>query len=306
MNLTIGVCAFNEGRNIKTLLNDILSQEGLPGTSSVIVVASGCTDDTTDVVREVMRDNPKILLVEEETRSGKAAAINRILAMCPRGLVTLVDADTRVPQDSVMKIVREFSDGKIGVVGALPIVDNSDCGAIAKSAAIVWRVMTQAMSELSVRDELSFVMGELYCFRTGILQRIPADVVNEDAYVATFARSRGYKVVIARGAYFVTKVPSSIPDYVAQKRRVIFGHQLIKARTGRYATSMEGIALNHRWALVRAVIREAASRPTSLIRALLILELEAVAGFLAWLDLKVGKQHVLWKRIETTKRPATS
>jgi cellulose synthase/poly-beta-1,6-N-acetylglucosamine synthase-like glycosyltransferase len=306
MNLTIGVCAFNEGRNIKTLLNDILSQEGLPGTSSVIVVASGCTDDTTGVVREVMRDNPKIRLIEEENRSGKATAINRILAMRPGGLVMLVDADTRVPRNSVMEVVREFSDEKIGVVGALPIVDNTDSGAVAKSAAIIWRVMTQAMSELSPRDELSFVMGELYCFRTSILQSIPADIVNDDAYIATFARSKGFKVVIAPQARFVTKVPSSIPDYLAQRRRVIFGHRLIKARTGRYATSMEGIALNHTWALVRATIREAASHPTSIIRALLILELEAIAGLLAWLDRKNGKQHVLWKRVETTKRSATS
>ncbi|WP_455285878.1 glycosyltransferase [[Eubacterium] cellulosolvens] len=301
MSLTIGVCAFNEGRNVKALLDDVLDQKGLPVTFSVIVVASGCTDNTADVVREVIRDDPRVLLVEEEIRSGKASAINQILAMCPSGLLALVDADTRLRQNSVMEVMRAFSDEKVGVVGALPVVGNAENGAVAKSAAIIWRVMSRALSELSVRGELSFVMGELYCFRTNIVRRIPAGVVNDDAYIASFVRGRGFKVVIAPGASFVTKVPSSILDYVAQRRRVTFGHLLIKARTGRFATSMEGIALNHTWTLVRALIREAASRPASMIRALLVMELEVVAGLLAWLDLKIGRQHVLWKRIETTK-----
>jgi cellulose synthase/poly-beta-1,6-N-acetylglucosamine synthase-like glycosyltransferase len=301
MSLTVGICAFNEERNIKALLDDVLSQEDLPETANVIVVASGCTDNTAGIVREVMTRDPRVLLVEEETRSGKASAVNQILAMCPSGLLALVDADIRLPRNSVMEVVRAFSDERIGAVGALPILGNAENGTVAKSAAIVWRVMSRALSELSMRGELSFVMGELYCFRTDIVKRIPAGVVNDDAYIATFVRSRGFKVVIAPGANFVTKVPSAIADYIAQRRRVTFGHLLIRTRTGRFATSMEGIALNHTSTLVRSMIREAVTRPTSIIRALLVLELEVAAGLLAWLDSKSGKQHVPWKRIGTTK-----
>lgn len=301
MNLTIGVCAFNEERNIKALLGDILSQEGLPETVKVIVVASGCTDNTAGVVREVMRNDPRVLLVEEQTRSGKASAVNQILAMRSSGLLALVDADIRLPRNSVMELVRAFSDERTGAVGALPVLGNVENGTVTKSAAIIWRVMSWVLSELSVRGELSFVMGELYCFRTDIVKRIPAGVVNDDAYIATFVRGRGFKVVIATGANFVTRIPSSITDYVAQRRRVTFGHLLMRTRTGKFATSMEGIALNHTSTLVRAMIREALMRPTSIIRALLVLELEVVAGLLAWMDLNTGKEHVLWKRIGTTK-----
>jgi len=301
MNLTIGVCAFNEERNIKALLLDVLDQKGLPENVRIVVVASGCTDNTADIVRKVIKDNRRLTLIEEEARTGKANAINLILATCPNGVLTLVDADIRLPQGTLARVFNAFSDKRIGVAGGLPVVGNSENGTIAESASIILRIMTWALKELSAKGELAYTMGELYGFRTSLVQRIPDGVVNDDAYVATLVRSKGYKAVLAPGAQFLTRVPSSVPDYIAQRRRVTFGHIRVKAQTGRFATCMEGIALGHKSILLRALVHEAASRPMSILRGVLVLELEVVAWLLAWLDLRSGKQHVLWKRIETTK-----
>jgi glycosyltransferase involved in cell wall biosynthesis len=300
MNLTIGVCAYNEERNIRALLGDILNQKGLPQNVRAIVVASGCTDNTVGIVREIMSGDRRVELIEEKTRTGKTNAINLILATCHAGLLVLVSADIRLPQDSVSEILHAISHESIAVVGGLPVVENSESGAVAKSATIIWRVMRQAMTELGSRGELSFVMGELYCFRTNLVERIPLEVVNDDAYIATFARNRGFKVTHAAKANFVLKVPSSVPDYVAQRRRVTFGHLLIKDQMGRFA-NIEGMALDHTLILARAMIHEAASHPQSILRALFLLELEVAVRLLAWLDLRTGRQHAIWNRITTTK-----
>lgn len=300
MNQTIGVCAYNEERNIKALLGDILNQKDLSENVRVIVVASGCTDNTVGVVREIMNGDRRVELIEEKTRTGKTNAINRILANCRAGVLAIVGADIRLPQNSVSEILRAISDERVAVVGGLPVVENSGNGIVAKSASIIWRVMRRAMTELGSRGELSFVMGELYCFRTDLVERIPPEVVNDDAYVATFARNRGFKVFHAANANFVLKVPSTIPDYIAQRRRVTFGHLQIKAQMGRFA-NIEGMALDQTAILARAMIREAASHPMSMIRIVFLLELEVMVRLLAWLDLRVGKQHTLWNTIATTK-----
>ena len=300
MNLTIGVCAYNEEKNVKTLLGDILDQRNLPQLARVVVVASGCTDNTASIVRDIADANPKVELIEEKSRTGKTNAINLILANCSTELLALVSADIRLPKDSVAGILRAISDERVAVAGGLPVVENSQNGAVAKSAAIIWRVMRQTMTELGSTGELSFVMGELYCFRTSLVERIPSEVVNDDAYIATLARNKGFKVVHAPEANFVLKVPSSIPDYIAQRRRVTLGHLLIKAQMGRFA-NVEGMALDHTLILARAMIREAASHPMSVIRTLFLLELEVVVRMLAWLDLRVGRQYATWSRIATTK-----
>ena len=300
MNLTIGVCAYNEEKNINAVLGDILNQKGLPQNVRVIVVASGCTDNTVSIVREITKANQEVKLIKEENRTGKTNAINHILANCSAGLLLLVSADIRLPRNSVNEILRAISDERVAVAGGLPIVGNSESSVVAKSAAIIWRVMRQTMIALGSAGELSFVMGELYCFRTNLVERIPSEVVNDDAYVATFARNKGFKVVHAARANFVLRVPSSIPDYLAQRRRVTYGHMLIKAQMGRFA-NIEGMALDHTLILARAMIQEAATHPMSMIRALFLLELEVVVRLLAWLDLRTGKQYSTWSRIATTK-----
>jgi len=300
MDLTIGVCAYNEERNIKALLGDILNQKDLSEDVRVIVVASGCTDNTVGVVREIMNGDRRVELIEEKTRTGKTNAVNLILANSCAGVLVLAGADIRLPQNSVSEILQTISDEGVAVVGGLPVVENSENGMVAKSASIIWQVMRKAMTELGSRGELSFVMGELYCFRTDLVERIPSEVVNDDAYVATFARNRGFKVVHAANANFVLKVPSSISDYIAQRRRVTFGHLQIKAQMGRFA-NIEGMALDQTAVLARAMIHEAASHPMSMIRAMFLLELEVVVRLLAWLDLRTGKQHTLWNTIATTK-----
>jgi biofilm PGA synthesis N-glycosyltransferase PgaC len=300
MKFTIGVCAYNEESRIKTLLGDILRQKDLPQGSRVIVVASGCTDNTVSIVRGVANSNPRVKLIEEESRTGKTNAINLILRKCPGEFLVLVSADIRLPKESIGEILRAISDEEVAVVGGLPVVENREDGAVAKSAAIIWRVMRQTMVELGSSGELPFVMGELYCFRTSLVKRIPSRVVNDDAYVATLARRKGFKVVHAAKANFVLKVPSSIPDYIAQRRRVTYGHLLIKAQMGRFA-NIEGIALDHTLILGRAMIREAASHPASVVHVAFLLELEVVVRLLAWLDLRRGRQHAAWSRIATTK-----
>ena len=77
IQISVGLIAYNEEENIKNLILRILGQELFEfEIKEVIVVSSGCTDKTNDIVREISSKNSKIKLLVEEDRRGKYSAIN--------------------------------------------------------------------------------------------------------------------------------------------------------------------------------------------------------------------------------------
>ena len=80
MRFSIGVTIHNEERNIRALL-DLLRSENLEslGLDRVYVVSSGSTDRSDEIVREGAARWPRVVLLVERERRGKASAINVFL-----------------------------------------------------------------------------------------------------------------------------------------------------------------------------------------------------------------------------------
>jgi hypothetical protein len=73
--------AYNEEANIGPAVASILSQALRTGTiEELIVVASGCEDRTAEIVTEASRTDPRVRLIEQSCREGKASAINLFIA----------------------------------------------------------------------------------------------------------------------------------------------------------------------------------------------------------------------------------
>ncbi|HEY6460133.1 MAG TPA: glycosyltransferase family 2 protein, partial [Polyangiaceae bacterium] len=128
MNVSIVVPAYNEGRTIRRLLSSLLEQETRRARIvEIIVVASGCTDDTADVAREFGRGRPGMHVHVQERREGKVAAINAYFkARDPRADVTVVcSADILPARDVVEKLVAHLAEHpEVGMVGGRPVPDN--------------------------------------------------------------------------------------------------------------------------------------------------------------------------------------
>src|SRR5437762_6475782 len=78
-SIVIGVMAHNEAGNVGRLLERLRSVE-LPGTAiRIVVVASGCTDATVAVARRAAAAEPRVTVVVDPERRGKAVAINQFI-----------------------------------------------------------------------------------------------------------------------------------------------------------------------------------------------------------------------------------
>ena len=74
ISVSICVAAYNEEANIGRLL-DAMNRQKLSCCliKEIIVVASGCTDRTEEIVRQKMKKNQLIKLLPQQERKGKAS-----------------------------------------------------------------------------------------------------------------------------------------------------------------------------------------------------------------------------------------
>src|SRR5690242_15824399 len=102
MACSVGIMAYNEEANIADAIGTILGQE-LRSSHIVelIVVASGCEDATGAIVREIAQRDPRVQLVEQPRREGKASAINLFLATAGAPVLLMVGADVLVEDGTI-------------------------------------------------------------------------------------------------------------------------------------------------------------------------------------------------------------
>ena len=81
LRCSVGVMAYNEAENVALVLHDPCQQnQEHSEIKDILVVASGCTDGTEDIVRREQETDSRVRLIAEPVRSGKASAINTFLA----------------------------------------------------------------------------------------------------------------------------------------------------------------------------------------------------------------------------------
>jgi poly-beta-1,6-N-acetyl-D-glucosamine synthase len=218
MNLTaaIGVMAYNEGRNIGTLLDSILAQSAFERISRVVVVASGCTDQTCEIVARYAASHPKIELVEEPDRAGKTAAVNKFLLSANEEIILISGADLIFQQDALAKLLEPFDNPEIGMVGAHPIPLNEPNSFFGYAASLMWTLH----HEVSMHDPK---MGELIAFRN-VFRRLNPSAICDELSVHQLVRSSGYSAVYAPGAIVYNKGPETLNEFIDQRMHCISGN----------------------------------------------------------------------------------
>ena len=103
---SIGVMAYNEERNIGNLLRGLCAQRlKTVSIAEIVVVASGCTDNTECVVEDESACDSRIRLLVQERREGKMSAINLFLNRARYGIVVIINADVLPDENCIERLV---------------------------------------------------------------------------------------------------------------------------------------------------------------------------------------------------------
>lgn len=300
MDISVTVPAHNEESNIGLLL-DSLRRQRLPGSRlvEIVVVASGCSDSTVEIVKDkARRSSVPIRLIEEPVRRGKVAAINTYLrsSRARVGAICVCSADLLVERDTLARLVARLeSDPRVGMCGARPVPTNAPGSFLGEATRFLWSMHHRVALEAPK-------LGELVLVRAGIVDQLPADSAVDEASLEQMIRAAGYRLAYVPEAVVRNHGPETVVDFVRQRRRIAAGHYWLASVSG-YRVSTMNLPR-----VVRLTVSELSRmerRPATF--ALGAIALEGVARALGYLDFKTDLQkHIAWKMSTTTKQVVAS
>jgi biofilm PGA synthesis N-glycosyltransferase PgaC len=288
LGCSIGVMAYNEEGNIGQLLSSLVSQQTRRvKLTEIVVVASGCTDQTQAIVVPWTRSDSRIKLLVQTKREGKASAINHFLTYAQEGIVVLCSADLIPDKDAIEQLVGPFVDEELGISCSRPIPVNDPTTFMGFAAHMLWNLHHQI-------NLVSFKAGEMIAFRK-IFRRIPYDSVVDEASIEPVIRGQGYGACYVPTAIVYNKGPDTIRDFLTQRRRIYAGHLAVRHALGYTVSTMSS------WTALRFVLRNMDWKPKLFFWTWTVAGLEAYGRILGRRDYKKQRNHRVWEIATTTK-----
>lgn len=289
INCSIGITAYNEAANIGNLLQRILDQRlETVAIQEIIVVASGCTDGTEEIVREFAARDGRIRLLVQPKREGKASAMNLFIREAAHDVMILCSADLQPAADAVEQLIAPFADPEVGMTGCHPVPVNDPDTFMGFAVHLQWNLH----HDLNMSG--GFKGGEMVGFRR-LFARIPYHTAVDEASVEPIVRGQGYKVQYCPDAIVYNKGPETVADFLRQRRRIYAGHLDLANLLGYKVSTMSGSNI------AGLLLKNLDWRPKRFIWTVAVIGLEIYGRFLGKRDFKNRKNHTVWEIATTTK-----
>jgi len=290
LHVSLGIIVFNEEKNILNLLHSVSAQElERVIIDDIIVVSSGSTDKTVDLVADYSEKDKRVSLIVQERREGKASAINEFLESCNNQVVVVTSGDVIFDKKTIESLVSPFMNSSgVGMTSVKPIPINSGVDFMGFVSAMHWK-----LHRLLKRH------GETVAFRKDLINLMPSRVSADEAYVEAITQQKGYRIVQPDGAIVFNKGSECISEFLRQIRRHYVGHLFIKTEFSYVVSSMtvSGIA-----SAAKEIINCLRIDLGSINYVIGYVLLEAAGRFLGIWDFYAKRRdYHVWSMAETTK-----
>ncbi len=288
--ISVGVMAYNEEKNIARCLRALEKQQLQSGEIiEIIVVSSGSTDKTNTIVREFEKRNPRIRLIIQLEREGKASAINEFLKVARGDICVIESADTITEPDTIEKLIQPFQNANIGMTGARPVPTNSKKGLIGYAVHRLWE-----LHHLIALDHPK--CGEMVAFRN-IFTKIPYYTAVDEAVIEALVKEVGFELAYCPDAIVHNKGPENLRDFFKQRIRIATGHKHLYSAKNYQVTTLKSSSI------LRYVIKSQQWAPLPLFYMMCLVFMEGLARFLGSINFYLrDKNPYIWDIAHSTKR----
>ncbi len=114
IDISVIIPAYNEGKNLPTLINNIFetfNKSKFNNNFEVIVVNDGSQDKTEQIVNDILKIKKKLTLINLKENVGKAYALDCGLKNSKGSIVATIDADLQYKAEDLIKMLDVIESG---------------------------------------------------------------------------------------------------------------------------------------------------------------------------------------------------
>jgi len=219
--ISLIIATYNEEATLPAKLKNVLELDYPKELLELVIVDSGSTDKTPDIVEEFIKRNSdiKVVFIREEERLGKSHALNVAYPQASGDIKIISDSDALLERSAIKKIVRHFSVADVGAACGRQILLNADenpSTRLEKSYRDVYEVLREGESAL---DSTPIFHGELSAYRACLIEPLPENKSADDSRLANIVRKKGFRSIYDSEAVFYEYAPPNTRARVVQKVR---------------------------------------------------------------------------------------
>lgn len=225
-DVTVCIPAYNEGGNLKLLLETISSERDVgTGIAQVLIEVSGSSDETPRIARDFQQVWPAIKVLDRSKRQGLASSVSQMILKARTDIVVRIDADVSFEPGMIRRLTNLLDDESVGMVGP--------------------RILPAAsgMPLLDCVLRAEYTLHHLVCMESPkitnlqVFRRfggsIPDDVETEDIALQDLATECGRRAVYSADEFAYIVPPASLGDFMQQRVRSITSERWYMQTPGR-------------------------------------------------------------------------
>jgi glycosyltransferase involved in cell wall biosynthesis len=294
--VTIGIPAYNEEKNIRSLLMSLVLQKGNNFILEKIIVAcDGCTDSTANIVSQLSKKYSKIYLINDGKRLGKNVRLNNFYKHLKSSIFIAIDADVRIKSNRVIsEIVQAFNDENVMLAGGqvIPLPPKTFIGRAIATQEYFWsHVKTNINNGNNVHTHTGpfSAAGKQFIKKIKIPLNIP-----DDHFLYFKTIQKGYQYRYVKHAKVYIEIPQNFNDYMHQSTRFLTSADNVKTYFGDFTEQYYHVS---RFTKIKSYIITFIKYPFHLPIALILVGLQKVFASL-YME---KKGYGLWTQIKTSK-----
>jgi len=247
------VPTYNESKVIRLKLENLSKVEYPKDLKQIILVDSGSDDRTIDITNEFVKLHPElnILVLVEDERKGKSAALNFALEHCTGDVVIISDADSFLPFDIMRKALPFLADPEVGAISGPKVLLNPEQSWVTKMESEYLNLLNLIRLGESKICSTLFFEGGFSAYKKNVLDSFdPYNTGSDDNGTVIGILEKNFRTIFVPVAEFYTVFPTTWREKMAVKMRRanqllrVFSKYTSLLLKGNFRSSMNVILLN--------------------------------------------------------------